>query len=326
MSKNYYHILGVPENAGDSDIKQAYRALAKRWHPDKNPGNFAAEEKFKEILEAYLTLSDPMLRRQYDMKLLRHDLYNDNVTFTAPDTQEDKRDRRKTYSEDFMNRVRNKTQERSQAHIKRRKYIFGGMLITFIVFMVWASIFQYNIDKERELQAQILEMRIRNAKVAEKQTTPLVIQDLDSPFDGWFGTPVYTRFSPNELVIISPFSDAVVCVTEADAPYRTIRNEFIHARRSFNIRELPNGRFRVKIYTGENWNLKKSMVLNFRLGKAYGGFEKDEELYLIDLPPFALKKPTYDEPNTNTSDTIILDPTRVQMREMSTTEFFANGN
>ncbi len=326
MSKNYYHILGVSENASDSDIKQAYRTLAKRWHPDKNLGNHLAEEKFKEILEAYLTLSDPMLRRQYDMKLLRNDLYNDNVTFSASETSEDKRDRRKTYSEDFMNRVRNKTYERSQAHMQRRKYIFGGMVVTFVLFMVWASIFQHNIDKERELQAQILERQVRNAKTKEKERVPKTIQDLDSPFDRWFGAPVYTRFSPNELVIISPFSDAVVCVVEADAPFRTIRNEFIHAGRNFNIRELPNGRFRVKIYTGERWNMGKSMVQEFHLGSVFGGFEADQELYMIDLPPFALKKPTYEEPVTNTSDTIILDPTRVPMREMSAAEFFAKGN
>lgn len=64
--KNYYTILGVREDAGVEEIKKAYRRLAKQYHPDANPGNKAAEEKFKEISEAYDVLSDPQKRQQYD--------------------------------------------------------------------------------------------------------------------------------------------------------------------------------------------------------------------------------------------------------------------
>lgn len=65
--KDYYKILGVEKNAAASEIKTAYRKLAKQWHPDKNPGDKAAEDKFKEISEAYAVLSDPEKRKQYDM-------------------------------------------------------------------------------------------------------------------------------------------------------------------------------------------------------------------------------------------------------------------
>jgi DnaJ-class molecular chaperone len=64
--KNFYEILGVPENATESDIKSAYRKLAKKYHPDKNPGDPSAEGKFKEIGEAYETLHDPDKRKKYD--------------------------------------------------------------------------------------------------------------------------------------------------------------------------------------------------------------------------------------------------------------------
>jgi len=64
--KNYYHILGVQENAGSDEIKKAYRKLAKQYHPDVNPGNKQAEEKFKEVSEAYEVLSDTRKREQYD--------------------------------------------------------------------------------------------------------------------------------------------------------------------------------------------------------------------------------------------------------------------
>jgi len=63
---DYYRVLGVPKGAGEADIKKAYRKLALQYHPDKNPGNKQAEEKFKEIAEAYATLSDAEKRRKYD--------------------------------------------------------------------------------------------------------------------------------------------------------------------------------------------------------------------------------------------------------------------
>ncbi len=63
---DYYAILGVDRNASTEEIKRAYRKLALRYHPDKNPGDKAAEEKFKQINEAYAVLSDPEKRAHYD--------------------------------------------------------------------------------------------------------------------------------------------------------------------------------------------------------------------------------------------------------------------
>ena len=67
MSKDYYEILGLDSNASEDDIKKAYRSLAKKYHPDLHPGDSEAEQKFKDINEAYATLSDPEKKSMYDM-------------------------------------------------------------------------------------------------------------------------------------------------------------------------------------------------------------------------------------------------------------------
>ncbi len=67
MEKNFYEILWITQSASEDEIKKAYRKLAMKYHPDRNKGNKEAESKFKEINEAYETLSDEQKRKNYDM-------------------------------------------------------------------------------------------------------------------------------------------------------------------------------------------------------------------------------------------------------------------
>src|SRR3712207_5725421 len=64
--RDYYEVLGVDKNASEDEIKKAYRKIAIKYHPDRNPGDKEAEEKFKEAAEAYDVLHDAQKRQQYD--------------------------------------------------------------------------------------------------------------------------------------------------------------------------------------------------------------------------------------------------------------------
>ena len=79
--RNYYEMLGVNKNAPSNEIKKAYRTLAIKYHPDRNLGNKAAEEKFKDINEAYEVLSDQTRRVQYDQSLSRNNFINRGANF-----------------------------------------------------------------------------------------------------------------------------------------------------------------------------------------------------------------------------------------------------
>ena len=79
--RNYYEMLGVEKNASSNEIKKAYRTLAIKYHPDRNLGNKAAEEKFKDINEAYEILSDQTRRVQYDQSISIKNFKNRGASF-----------------------------------------------------------------------------------------------------------------------------------------------------------------------------------------------------------------------------------------------------
>ena len=76
MKRDYYEVLGVSKSADEQEIKKAYRKLARQYHPDVNPGDKDAEEKFKEATEAYDVLSDTEKRARYDQ--MGHSAFDPN--------------------------------------------------------------------------------------------------------------------------------------------------------------------------------------------------------------------------------------------------------
>ena len=140
MAENdYYTILGVPRDATEEKIKHAYRRLALKYHPDRNPGDPHAEERFKEVSEAYGVLADPDKRRRYDVEgtsfrgtghqYRQEDIFRD--MFRNPDANDLFRDLSREFEkhgirfdQEFINRV----------FFGGRGFIFGGVFFGGPIF------------------------------------------------------------------------------------------------------------------------------------------------------------------------------------------------
>ena len=79
--RDYYEVLGIDKSASEKELKSAYRKLAKKYHPDANPGDKQSEEKFKELSEAYDILKDPEKRKLYDK--FDHAAFDGNIILQA---------------------------------------------------------------------------------------------------------------------------------------------------------------------------------------------------------------------------------------------------
>jgi len=317
--KDYYSILGVPENAHEQEIKLAYRRLAKRYHPDVNPGDQRSEEKFKEIVEAYNTLSDPILKSAYDRKKSGRDLFSSGPYSSATDKNEKKDPRKKEYSEAELNHARAMHRKRTLAHMARRKNILIGMIITFILIIIGGGVLENYVEQQRKEEDDSVK-KFFSSKIYSQQK--LNITDVDSPYDSLFGEGVYFLSYPNNLVIYNYFSDAIICAVRVDEPSKTIRNEFMHpAIEPLVLRDLPNGTYYIKVYAGTNWDMKKKIPD----GRKLGGFSNHEAFYRIHAGPFHLSQVADGHKKTHTSDTIWIDPKIMGMDSISRDEFFSPG-
>ena len=315
--KDYYRILGVPENATEQEIKLAYRKLAKRYHPDVNAGAKGAEERFKEIAEAYDVLSDYAQRKTYDQKKNYRAFYTDRINFYPGDTAKEKKDpRKKEYDAEDLARAREKHKWRAQANMQKRRKILFGMSVTFIIFLVAAAFFESWIEEKRDEESKRLAAVLTEKICRQEQARKLTIENMDSPYDSLFGPGIYRWPTPNEIIVYNTNSDAVICLVDSSG--RTMRNEFVHAGVAFVFKDMPSGTFYVKVYSGEGWNTRKKIPD----GRDLGGFMANEHFYKLKTGPYTLVKPTAKNPDSNCSDTVVIDPSKVPYETISRAEFF----
>jgi curved DNA-binding protein CbpA len=315
---NLYRILGVSEYATDQQIRQAYRALAKRYHPDVNQGDARAAEKFKEVAAAYEVLSDPILRSNYDKKRLRESLYTPgpfSYSNQSAQPESDAAKRRSFYSEATWNWAETKRRRKEEAHFARRRKIFVAMTITFVAFISAAFWFDNWVqEKRKEEAAEMANLFDKMQRESEALAPPPPIEDLDSPFDTLFGEGVYEDFSPHSITILSPPAESVVCLVQAQPPWRTIRNEYVTPGKWFTLRNVPKGPYFFKVYTGGSWNpgIKQR-------GIAAGGFTYNPEYYISEEKPIVMTSETEVLPNIK--DTLSLQPGHHRFKKVTAEQF-----
>lgn len=174
LKKNYYILLGVNKDASYDDLKIAYRNLAKKYHPDKNPGNKAAEELFKEIQQAYNTLSDPEKRKAYDLKLA----YGTPTGFgTQPRTQQQysgnayqyaqQQAQQRKQQQSFYNNIRQQPKKHARSSSGKDKPETFQILISIAVaFILLYFIISYSNRKKTQFPAAT------ETRIETQNTTP----------------------------------------------------------------------------------------------------------------------------------------------------------
>ncbi|MBW1989724.1 MAG: DnaJ domain-containing protein [Deltaproteobacteria bacterium] len=158
--KDYYHILEVKRTASAEEIKRSYRRLAFACHPDKNPGDLAAEERFKEVSEAYAVLMDPDKRRRYD--IARAAGLSADHPFIQEDVLKD------LFSDPRMSKMfsdmladferagyRTDLQFFDRVFFGGRGFLYGGMLVLYPLASAWTQAFLARRGKGVKMLAKL---------------------------------------------------------------------------------------------------------------------------------------------------------------------------
>ncbi|MCC7301084.1 MAG: J domain-containing protein [Bacteroidia bacterium] len=267
--KDYYQILGVPDTAGPEEIKQAYRNLAKRYHPDRNQGNTHSEETFKEITQAYQVLSDPELRRKFDLKRAYHSHRYENVRKGKSENATTEEKKRTSHAAYGKKQAKSREETRSE---RLTSYLFGGALVFFAALMITMLIVgPWNQEEDPHSNLD----RIKPPDFSNRPA----IYSADSPYDSIFGGSWILEGNHNSVIVVNTNqAEAVVCLQETNPPYRTIRNEYLEPGDSYRLNAIPQGTYYLKAYFGRDWD-PELLLFN---GKVKGGFRRSYGYYKSD--------------------------------------------
>ena len=291
QQKNYYIILGVKSTANSDEIKSAYRELAKKYHPDKNQGNKAAEDYFKEIQQAYSVLSNPEKRKKYDLGFSNGNTYAQQRSYSS--------------STQYTGNAYQYAQQQAQAKQQQQRppqqrppqksdnsESFQIIVSVGIALILLYFIISYSTDKPQNATSISKEDSVKITglfKQADKIAAPAEeepqINNYDSPYSDLFGKEVYDDVSKNNITIYnSGASEAVVCLVDK-ASEKTIRNQYMGSGATFKMNEVPDGDYFLKVYFGNDWDKNKI----FAGSKIKGGFKTEKGFSELNTGKDALK-------------------------------------
>jgi curved DNA-binding protein CbpA len=307
--KDYYTILGLSRYAAAEEIKQAYRALAKRYHPDLNPGNAVAEERFKEISLAYDTLSDPLEKKKYDFKIL--------YGFIPPKAADNKEDLKKQAA---RKQAFAKYAEKKKQHEKmyRRRTIYAGICVLIVIFIGLSL--PGEVSQKEERMHDFLDKNHDEFLIARAATVYThEIMTADSPYDSIFGEGRYDDRSEAALLITNHLKqDVVATLVQVDGSRQTIRNEFIHSGDTYNMAHLPEGNYKLRIFEGLKWDPE-----GFVFGQIKGVFTQDTLFAELSLPVLKLvRHPGKVKSMARSASIVLNDNILIRARPLSASSFF----
>lgn len=324
--KNYYLILGVKNTACFDEIKAAYRTLAKKYHPDKNHGNKAAEEYFKEIQQAYAVLSNVEKRKKYDLKFsYSHTYSKQNAAPAGKSYQQEKQQTKQKTSP-----KQTKTKPSKFDYTETWQILVSvGIALLLLYFIISyntekSASNSYSLSKEDSVRVAELLIQASKPKAPEEQEPESI--NSDSPYSKIFGEEVYAIESKNNIVLHnSEQSEVVVCLVQSESPNKTIRNQYLEWGATFKFNNIPDGNYFLKVYFGTKWDEKKSFLFQNFTGKIKGGFSNEMGFVKLNAGKNVLKF-KQDKIGTTQSYSaydIILNPLLVNQNEkIAAEEFF----
>lgn len=280
QQNNYYILLGVATTATAEEIKNSYRVLAKKYHPDKNQGNKSAEEYFKEIQQAYTVLSNPEKRKKYDLRFSYGNSnsysqktasssrpYTGNAYQYAQQQAQDKQ-RQNSFSPEQKRKKKPDSSEGIQIIVSI------GVALILLYFIISYSSEKPSIASNsfQYLQDSLKSHGIVNGERAAVAQEENPISDYESPYSDYFGAEVSDNQSKNCINIHnSSEAEAVICLVKNKEPFKTIRNQYMSRGSEFKMNEIPDGDYFLKVFYGTDWDRKKI----FMNGSVKGGFKSE---------------------------------------------------
>ncbi len=315
---NYYIVLGVKNTASFEEIKAAYRALAKKYHPDKNADNKAAEDFFKEVQQAYAVLSNPEKRKKFDLKFNYSSQQKQSTNHTAYRGNAYQYAQQEAY---YKKQYQN-TQTKGAGSVNKKKdpsekIQIAASIVVAIILLSFIISYSSEDSKKNNSVANKHSIKIDEPFHPEELTN---IAPFDSPYTYFFGDEISDIESMNNITVhTSSLSEAIVCLINSDNN-KTIRNQYIGRHSTFKLNNIPNGNYFLKVYYGNNW--KNEKIINDRIK---GGFE--EEIRFVKLNTnkdmFKMKQQQQGASIAYSSYEINLDPyQKKNVKTITTKDFF----
>lgn len=296
---NYYIVLGVKNTATFDEIKVAYRSLAKKYHPDKNPNNKAAEEYFKLIQEAYATLSNAEKRKKYDLKFnytlsqQQHKKPHTAYTGNAYRYAQQEAYYKKYQQQQNTNKKTQPKEKFSKTEPFQVIASFGVAFILLIFIISYSSDDEYDVTSIPKTRAEMREDYSLATKYASFKKAKI-----NSPYPDYFGENIFDNKSDNSIAVYnSALCDAIVCLVNKNSQ-QTIRNQYMNKETFFVFDNIPFGEYFVHVYFGKEWNKEKKILdsingafeyeLGFQRIVSYDNIPSDDNLitsYEIFISP-----------------------------------------